>query len=320
MKNKKERDLGQYFTNRKLVDKAYYMIDKHFDRNNYTVADTSAGGGDFYDIDIYNDIDNTIDLSHLPETTTILNENALMGLKLPVTDKSLMLVGNPPYNDVFAQGKDSFNLETKPSLKSRDLGISFLKSYAELGAEVVCVLHPLSYLIKKSNFNQLKQFKDGYKLIDALIIPSSEFKGTGKLVWPIVIALYTRDIGGMDYDYIRDFEFSIMDTNRTLKLSKYNYIEEYHTKYHQKSVDFTDYKHFYTMRDMNRLVASGTWLPKETKASIQVSKDKEYLFDNIVRLKEWYKENQEEYYYLGNLSPVVIDSDVDINEFFRGII
>ena len=313
MKNKKEKDLGQYFTNRKLVDKAYAMIDKQFNRDNYTVADTSGGGGDFYDVDIYNDIDGSIDVSHLPKDTIILNENALLGLKLP---KPLMLVGNPPYNDTLAQGKGKFHIETKPSLKSRDLGISFLKSYAELDADVVCVLHPLSYLVKKSNFNQLKQFKDGYKLIDALIIPSTEFKGTGKIVWPIVIALYKRDTEGMNYNYIRDFEFPIQGTNRTLQLSKYSYIEEYHTKYHKKSVDFTDYKHFYTMRDMNRLVTSGTWLPKETGASIQVSEKNEYLFDNMVHLKKWYKENQEEYYYLGSLSPIVIGSGTDLERFF----
>lgn len=37
-------------------------------------------------------------------------------------------------------------------LFDRDLGVSFLKSYNKLKADVICILHLLSYLIKKTNF------------------------------------------------------------------------------------------------------------------------------------------------------------------------
>jgi len=60
-------------------------------------------------------------------------------------------------------------------LSQRDLGISFLLSYNKLAADFVCVLHPLSYLIKKSNFEALWQFKDNYRLVDSVVISSGVF-------------------------------------------------------------------------------------------------------------------------------------------------
>ena len=39
-----------------------------------------------------------------------------------------------------------------------------MKAFAKLN-QSICILHPLSYLIKNSNFNSLKQFTEKYKLI-----------------------------------------------------------------------------------------------------------------------------------------------------------
>ncbi|GAA7224425.1 hypothetical protein HpCK27_09480 [Helicobacter pylori] len=72
-------------------------------------------------------------------------------------DEPLIIVGNPPYNDRTSfvkqdiKNKD-FIFEIDNDLKSRDLGISFLKSFAILKPAFICVLHPLSYLIKESNY------------------------------------------------------------------------------------------------------------------------------------------------------------------------
>ncbi|UWV78460.1 hypothetical protein NWE59_06335 [Mycoplasmopsis felis] len=78
------------------------------------------------------------------------------------------------------------------------MGISFLKLFNYLKADYASVLHPLSYLIKKSNFNQLKEFKDNYILIDRMIISSNVFLDTSKNTpFPILIGLYKRSQKGI---------------------------------------------------------------------------------------------------------------------------
>ena len=90
--------------------------------------------------------------------------------------------------------------------------MSFLLSYDKLQTDFVCVLHPLSYLIKKANFALLSKFAENYKLIDGIIISSHEFSDTSRgMAFPILIALYKRDRDGMNYDYIQNYQFKIKD-------------------------------------------------------------------------------------------------------------
>ena len=100
---------------------------------------------------------------------TIL-ENSLLNInrnKYGEDNDELVVIGNPPYNDVTSQyqkgKKGSFDMDKDVS--ARDLGISFLKMYEKINAKYICVLHPLSYLCKKNNFKSLEAFKDHYKLI-----------------------------------------------------------------------------------------------------------------------------------------------------------
>lgn len=80
-------------------------------------------------------------------------------------------------------------------VQTRDLGMSFLLSYNKLNADCVCVLHPLSYLIKRSNFKLLSNFSKNYKLIDGVIISSGAFSDNSKSIqFPILIGLYRKTL------------------------------------------------------------------------------------------------------------------------------
>src|SRR5690606_13910939 len=97
----------------------------------------------------------------------------------------------------FRNGRKGRN-EADADLQDRDLGVSFLRSYERLRADVVCVLHPLSYLIKRANFRRLKEFAAHYRLRRGLLFSSARFGQTGGTKLPVVIALYERG-AGMDY-------------------------------------------------------------------------------------------------------------------------
>lgn len=229
---------GSYYTSEKIVDKVFELLKKNIcNYSDYILIDTSCGYGSFLKNDefksvIGNDIDEGV-VEKCPSGTMITFFNALhkvddMRSIWGVQDEKIIIIGNPPYNDVTSQtrknNKVSEQLPIDCDLTSRDLGISFLKSYDKLKADYVCVLHPLSYLIKQTNFKQLKQFAKNYKLIDNLVISSSEFAFTSKTsAFPIVIGIYERNQNGMTWDDVNETVFNI-DGGGTLKLSNYKSI------------------------------------------------------------------------------------------------
>ena len=84
-------------------------------------------------------------------------------------NEKLAIVGNPPYNDVTSRVKN--DIKAKPckideEIKTRDLGLSFMLAFAKLKPDYIAVLHPLSYLIKKTNFETLKPLMQNYKLFN----------------------------------------------------------------------------------------------------------------------------------------------------------
>lgn len=230
-----------------------------------------------------------------------------------VENDKIIIIGNPPYNDVTSQtrknNKIAEQLPVDEDLTSRDLGISFLKSYDKLKADYVCVLHPLSYLIKKTNFKQLKQFAKNYKMIDNLVISSSEFAFTSKVsVFPIVIGIYERNENGMTWDDVNETVFNI-DGGGTLKLSNYKSIGEFIDKYpNQQRVSLDDsVAIFYTMRDINALKRSKTFMDKVITNSILVTADKLHFYCYVDVFKDYCSKLP---YYFGNL-----DVFIDIDEF-----
>lgn len=194
-------NLGSFYTPQMLVSKAYGLLQRHAPNlAQYTFLDTSCGYGDFFTHEL-NYIGADIDelaLKRVQKAKTI-HTNSITSVcraKFSIAnDEKIIIIGNPPYNDKTSQlqahiKKDIF--ECDKALTHRDLGISFLRSYELLHPEFVCVLHPLSYLIKKANFKALQKFKENYKLIDGLIISSRFFTPNSSGFFPIIIALYQK--------------------------------------------------------------------------------------------------------------------------------
>jgi type I restriction-modification system DNA methylase subunit len=164
-------NLGAFYTPPEYVEIAWNLI-KPFLSKESIVLDSSCGYGNFFMSDIdcrkkANDFDKiAADKTKINfPNIEVFNKNALLNInreefKIDKNDK-LIIIGNPPYNDTTSIIRSDIkkdNIKIDDDVRTRDYGISFLLSYAKLKADVVCVLHPLSYLIKKSNFNLLRKF------------------------------------------------------------------------------------------------------------------------------------------------------------------
>ena len=309
---------GSFYTPKKIVDLVYQLIKKNSIKFDY-VCDTSAGYGDFIlptnkDKFIYVDIDqqalDTCQKRH-GRIFKYLCANALKNLdrtKLQIpTSSKLLIIGNPPYNDrtSFYRKHQKGTVLIDEELWNRDIGISFLKSFVQLKADYVCILHPLSYLVKETKFRSLKKFKDNYVLIDGLVISSRHFAFTSQNThFPILIGIYQRSNHGMTFTQIKTFPFRIYEKKCSFFIDQFFYIEQFHTKYKNKKT-LTPYQHFFTLRDMNHLMINRSWLKEETNSSIRVTKKNIFIF--LDKLKKWFTSCQNEYYFLGNLSPIIFN-------------
>ena len=312
-------NLGSYYTPLEIVNLAWQMINPHLDSRT-TIIDTACGYGDFlknHRQSIGYDIDGTaISIAKKNnDNAQFFQGNALHNVsrgKFGISPQSkLIVVGNPPYNDktsLIRHKIKSESFDIDEDLTSRDLGISFLRSYDKLQADLVCVLHPLSYLIKPTNFKSLKGFAANYKLVAGQLISSSTFKESAKLTpFPIVIAFYQRDWRGMEYDFIRSFRFDVHGGD-CFRLSDFDYIANYISKYpsksHQPIPD--DSLFFWTMRDINALKRNRTFVKNYSNNTIVVDKRKlsyyayvDVFKRNLYRLP----------FYLGNCD-VMIDNNL----------
>ena len=291
-------NLGSYYTPPEIVGTAWEMIAPYL-CSQTIVVDSACGYGDFLKnsrqaTTIGCDIDETaIDVAKKQnDGVRFFQTNALCDVsraKFGIPEKSdLIVVGNPPYNDktsLIRQSIKSVDFKIDEDLACRDLGISFLRSYNKLEADLICVLHPLSYLIKPTNFRLLKDFATNYRLIDALLISSWEFPESAKHTpFPIVLALYERDTQGMAYDFIRSFRFRI-DGKNGFCLSDFDYIVGYVDKYPKKKratyvegdvqrSESDDPLFFWTMRDINALKRNRTFVENYSTNTIVIDKQK----------------------------------------------
>lgn len=312
-------NLGSYYTPSILVDIVYNMIQKNEPNwSNFRIIDTSCGYGNF--LRIPNSIGADFDKTAIYEAHRQTNDclfychNSLMNVHrkqygLSNNDK-IIIVGNPPYNDTTSIIRNDIKSEVcgiDEDIKHRDLGCSFLLSYEKLKADYVCVLHPLSYLIKKANFDSLSKFKNNYKLIDAVVISSGEFQDTSKTTrFPIIIALYKRDENGMNYSFIQNYTFKTKD-NKTFEIGKFDKLCNYITKYpNHKYLSLDDsVAFFWTMRDINALKRTKTFIEREVYNSIRVPKEKLSLYCYADVFKEYIPHIP---YYFGN-SDIMINYD-----------
>ena len=218
------------------------------------------------------------------------------------------MIGNPPYNDItseFRSGEKGENI-CDEDLRDRDLGVSFLRSYNKLKADMVCILHPLSYLIKEANFKRLREFRENYKLTKAEIFSSALFSGTGFGKFPIIVALYERNISGMDFNYIRGFGFNILDSNDTFILSKFQTTDGYINKYPPRKNDAKKSPiglYYYTFRDFNSLKKNTSFMTKEHPNGIVVTLENFYKYSYLYSLKSLF--NPDNSWLYGNLSPLL---------------
>jgi hypothetical protein len=253
---------------------------------------------------------------------SVIHKNALINSsrkEYGILDKQkLVIIGNPPYNDITSlkarKLKENVfdNLTIDPQIKSRDLGISFLRSYYHLKADYVCVLHPLSYLIKETNFNHLKEFKDNYRLLKSLVVDSKKFGDAKGASFPISISLYKLDKKGMDYEYIKKFSFELED-RRKFSLNSFQFLTDLVNKYPKKnfSDEHLNNLFFFTFRDINSIMRNRTFIQEFNNYSVPIKKDQLKYYAYIDYFKEKFKETIP--FYLRNLdvfyNPKFVEED-----------
>lgn len=160
-------NLGSYYTPEIIVNLAYSILQKNISNiNDWTILDSSCGYGSFLtkkDIAkklIGADIDKTAtdEAKKMNSKINFIHQNSLANVRREnfniQKEEKVIAIGNPPYNDTTSIIRNSIkytSIQNKidSDIKTRDLGMSFLLSYNKLQADYICVLHPLSYLIKK---------------------------------------------------------------------------------------------------------------------------------------------------------------------------
>ena len=319
-------NLGSYYTPNIIVDLAYSILQKNIlNLKKFTILDSSCGYGSFLMKNniakrlVGADVDQKaiIEAGKTIKNADFICQNSLLNVcrkNLTIEDKeNLIIIGNPPYNDTTSiirnsikdttvQGKIDFDIKT------RDLGISFLLSYNKLHADYVCVLHPLSYLIKKANFALLTNFSQNYKLIDGIIISSHEFTHTSRgMAFPILIALYKKDKNGMSYDYVQNYQFKVKNDG-TFRLKDFdtivNYIQKYPNKKYLNKNDKPVAK-FWTLRDINALKRNRTFIDSDTYNTVYVLMDKLPYYCYIDVFKKYADKMP---YFIGNCD-IIIDNE-----------
>ncbi len=318
---------GSYYTPEKLVKQVHEFIMPYLENKKIekVVFDSAGGCGAFlfglenYDYRVAeSDVNACNFLRQCFDCHRIFYTNSLKGVsrdKYSISSSAfLIMIGNPPYNDTtseFRNGEKGRNI-CDEDLYDRDLGISFLKSYHKLNADVVCVLHPLSYLIKEANFKRLRNFKDNYRLIKAEIFSSDLFRGTGKIKFPILVALYEKCPDGMTYDYIKNFKFNVLDSSKTFILANFKTTDGYINKYPPRKNDIQESPiglYYYSFRDFNSLKKNTSFMTKKHPNGIVVTLENFYKYAYLYALKNLF--NPEDMWLYGNLSPLIDIEDLE---------
>ena len=306
-------NLGSFYTPYRYVMLVRDWLVKYGQTRGKTVLDSSCGYGAFFELqehlpdNIY--IGNDIDpqavkkvSEEFPHVRTFC-KNALSSVSRKQYEignrESLVIVGNPPYNDVTSQinqGIKSSGTEMDADVKTRDLGLSSLLSYNRLAADYVAVLHPLSYLIKRPNFNAAKKFFENYRLLEHLVFSSQEFANTSKTAgFPVIVAFYKREpSAGLTYDAVREMEFRTVE-GKTFSLSGFDYVADFIEKYPHKK-RYEPEILFYTLRDINALRRSRTFIRERIANAVDVNPEKLAYYCYI----DCFKRFAEVPYYMGN--------------------
>ena len=310
-------NLGSFYTPAKYVRIASEWLLAHGIGDGWTIADLSCGYGAFFELSeveglhgcryVGNDIDHdAVKKAKAAFPNVRFCEcNALVDVSrekfgIGACDK-LVIVGNPPYNDVTSQINQTIKNNSIPidsDLRTRDIGMSSLLAYDKLKAEYVLVLHPLSYMIKKANFSVTQKFFRNYELVEHVVFSSQEFAGTSRLAgFPVIVAMYRRNEGnGLSYADVFRIWFHTVD-GKSFSLSGFDYVTDEIDKYPGKQ-RYTPEILFYTMRDINALRRSRTFLQARIANAIDVNPEKLAYY----RYVDCFKRYAEVPYYLGNFN------------------
>jgi predicted RNA methylase len=224
-------------------------------------------------------------------------------------NEKLAIVGNPPYNDVTSRVKSKIKAEPceiDEKIKTRDLGLSFMLAFEKLKPDCIAVLHPISYLIKKTNFETLKPLMQNYELLDAVVFNSQEFTETSKANgFPIAAAVYAKSERGTRYEQIVKRKFKTLE-RQEFSISDFDYICKYIPKYPSRYSKAGGFK-FFTMRDINALKRSRTFIEEDTANTIYIPQEKLPYYCYVDIFKDIAPKLP---YYFGNM-----DVPFDKNDF-----
>lgn len=340
----KKSNLGKYYTPKFVVEYMKSLL-KPLINCHVNVIDIACGCGAFLEIfsDCHimgRDIDkNAIDVLKTLGFSNIEVDNSLVNVNRDkygfLEDTPLIVVGNPPYNDTSSKNKrfgtkmkSVMDIEIDSDIYAKDIGQSFLKAYAKLNPDYICVLHPLAYLIKKSNFKALTSFFEKYELNKGIIFSSCEFPDLkGNTAFPIVIALYKK--GKMAFEEIQNFEFEVMGQNKIFKLSSFetidtvingkSYIRKYPIKKDKLHIIKSDIDLYqYNIRDTNSLMSSGNLMCLVTTENLN------YVTVNFNELYKYCYLNMYKFYFkndflVGNLSPLINIYEYETNKNLQNL-
>ncbi len=321
-------NFGSYYTPKKYVDLVGLWMKKHKIDSSYTIMDPSCGYGAFFQLNntfpfnkfIGNDLDK-VALKKAKEYFPFIesyNNNIFDNISREKygieSSEKLIIVGNPPYNDVTSQVHQNIKKVVLPmdeDVKTRDYGMTSLLAYNKLKADYVIVLHPLSYLIKKTNFNSCSAFFKNYNLIEHVIFNSQEFENTSKLTgFPIIVGMYKRnECSGLTYDDVLNYKFITVE-GQSFVISSKDYVCKFINKYPNRE-RYNEEILFYTMRDINALKRSRTFIKQRENNAVDVNPDKISYYCYV----DCFKAYAEVPYYMGNFDvPFIKDQFDDIAE------
>ncbi|OOS23496.1 hypothetical protein B0681_09500 [Moraxella porci DSM 25326] len=340
MPDDKKANLGKYYTPKEIVELLRESIQERITFDT-TVMDLSCGCGAFLELFddckiIGADVDKTaIEILDLFKFSNILHDNTLLNVSRDKygldKDDRVIIIGNPPYNDStsinkrYSTKQKAERLIQDEDIKCRDVGRSFLEAYAKLEPEYICVLHPLSYLIKKNNLRDMKKLRANYRLAKAIIFSSHYFKDlTGGTPFPIIMATYEKNAEGMNYEFIKNFMFDIYGSDLKFSLSGVeqagnDYIHQTVTSLDKGFSDIDVYH--YNFRDLNSInkanFQSKEYREKHKNSMLVVNFDNlwKYCYINCIKKFLLPMLAEEHNYILGNLNPILdrrlIESDLE---------
>jgi len=347
--DRKKSNLGKYFTPAHLVETVHSLVRPYL-KHDSIVLDPAAGCGAF--LEPFSDhkvIGADIDpsLVHLLSALGFKGmrcDNSLLNVSrrkygLSSSDH-LAVVGNPPYNDVTSRNKkfgkkakDKIEIHTDPDLACRDYGLSFLRALNKLKADVIGMLHPLSFLIKESNFRRLtagpeeaslfsedRPFAENYTLKKGIIFSSAEFSDTSRTPFPILAALYLRSDTGMTYEDVRRFSFDILNEDTKFCLETIETIDDggFIRKYPPAGPDKNKRSdmglYMYNFRDINSLLSGANLTEKEDfEAHVTIHENTFYQYAYLNSFKRYFEKD----FRFGNLSPIVERRALESDEALR---